>query len=336
MHDGGHALPVRQTGEHSASGVSRRAQDIVQVRSSARSSDLVPGTSGVSQPVQRTNEAKQGSARISDIICSNTSPSRRTGPTRGKTPVELDDEPPRGAPSVHSFGPHQLQVSAKPPIFKPIVVGERQGEPGYSAPVSTRPTAKDREPLVRSRPGETSRLHSPPPRNPISHPSIAQPQHVPRARENAADQSSSAQEPRADECTVVRATQQLRGPAGHARPTLDELKVAVMDLDAKSDDYPQMAHEITRLQRMRMRLTLEKHYVAKVKAKPWLPRAEVPPAQEGAGVGRREGPEEQNPFLDQDHGPSRPVVSQGKRKATASGREDGSPFQKRLRASDLA
>ncbi len=148
-----------------------------------------------------------------------------------------------------------------------------------------------------------------------------------------------------------------------------------MDLDAKSDDYPQMAHEITRLQRMvgllqskeawmeealtsvqRMRLTLEKHYVAKVKAKPWLPRAEVPPAQEGAGVGRREGPEEQNPFLDQDHGPryvpmnichvswgihhralnSRPVVSQGKRKATASGREDGSPFQKRLRASDLA
>ncbi len=61
--------------------------------------------------------------------------------------MELDDEPPGGAPSVHSFGedtkrtssiefrliscmtgPHQLQVSAEPPIFKPIVVGERQGE----------------------------------------------------------------------------------------------------------------------------------------------------------------------------------------------------------------
>ncbi len=91
-----------------------------------------------------------------------------------------------------------------------------------------------------------------------------------------------------------------------------------MDLDAKSEDYPQMAHEIARLQRMvgllqskeawleealasvqRMRLTLERHYVAKVKAKPW--QKEMPARNRDTG-GRTLGTTDENPFLNSNDG----------------------------------
>ncbi|RPD57791.1 hypothetical protein L227DRAFT_602360 [Lentinus tigrinus ALCF2SS1-6] len=251
-------------------------------------------------------------------------------------------------------GTGQRPPSAQPPVFRPIVVGERQGEPAFRGPVFTLPTAEDKARMQQNQPRGTSRLPNVPPRGPVFRPPsvrVARPQNVPRASENPAQDAPIREPSRAVGRTAVENTRP-RGPGEHVRPTLEELNEILADLEDKSADYPKIAQEIARLQRVmgllksketwmedalkqvqRVRLVLEKHYMPKVKGQHSLLKVPMPTNQATREQRPGAAAEEENPFFYGGDVPSVPPVRDGKRKSVERDMPDESPPQKRFRSS---
>ncbi|RPD71839.1 hypothetical protein L226DRAFT_562060 [Lentinus tigrinus ALCF2SS1-7] len=307
------------------------APDTAQLRENLSDSDALRHEAHPS-PVKGT-EAPGGS-RLPDIL------RRPTGftPPRAVAQRDLGQRPP----------------SAQPPVFRPIVVGERQGEPAFRGPVFTLPTAEDKARMQQNQPRGTSRLPNVPPRGPVFRPPsvrVARPQNVPRASENPAQDAPIREPSRAVGRTAVENTRP-RGPGEHVRPTLEELNEILADLEDKSADYPKIAQEIARLQRVmgllksketwmedalkqvqRVRLVLEKHYMPKVKGQHSLLKVPMPTNQATREQRPGAAAEEENPFFYGGDVPSVPPVRDGKRKSVERDMPDESPPQKRFRSS---